>query len=202
AGPKEPSYFCCYDKLRDTYTGSSYSNIWIENTETADTLKETMQEQYEYIKNKSYKTVISGEIYYEHTQQYGDLTIGKLPVSEFLGAKKSINQMNDGKIATFDNSCEVVSKREAAVHLLQKKIDRTSDNNEKLGYVNELSRLLSGRQSVDKHMSDYNPYVLGKLQTFVNICETMRESSDADIAVNQLIQHCSQYTSNQFGYVL
>ncbi|CAG2173457.1 unnamed protein product, partial [Oppiella nova] len=27
-----------------------------------------------------------------------------------------------------------------------------------------------------------NPYVLSKLQIFVNICEQMRDSSDADIA--------------------
>ncbi|CAG2167183.1 unnamed protein product [Oppiella nova] len=37
-----------------------------------------------------------------------------------------------------------------------------------------------------------NPYVLSKLQIFVNICEQMRDSSDADIAVNRLIQYCNK----------
>ncbi|CAG2112268.1 unnamed protein product, partial [Medioppia subpectinata] len=45
-----------------------------------------------------------------------------------------------------------------------------------------------------QHRVPTNPYVLGKLYIFVNICEEMRESSDADInAVNQLlIQYCQQ----------
>ncbi|CAG2175541.1 unnamed protein product, partial [Oppiella nova] len=37
-----------------------------------------------------------------------------------------------------------------------------------------------------------NPYVLSKLHIFVNICEQMLDSSDADIAVNRLIQHCNR----------
>jgi len=66
-------------------TGSSYSNFWIINTETFDLQKETLQEQYEYIKTNSYDTVDAKQHYYEHTQQYGDIEMAKLPVSQFLG---------------------------------------------------------------------------------------------------------------------
>ncbi|CAG2166219.1 unnamed protein product [Oppiella nova] len=36
-----------------------------------------------------------------------------------------------------------------------------------------------------------NTYAFYKLSVFRNICEQMRDSSDADIAVNRLIQHCN-----------
>ncbi|CAG2113472.1 unnamed protein product, partial [Medioppia subpectinata] len=187
SAPDEESNFCCYDKFRHADTGSAYSNAWIENTETVDTLKETLQEQFEYVKNRSYKTKTGSGYRYEHTQQYGDLSIAKLPVSQFLGYKKPNKHLNVGELARFDNNCEGVNKRDVAIYLLEKQIVNSVNNIEKLG---------------NSEVVIINPYVLGKLQTFVNICETMRESSDADIAVNQLIQHCSQYTNNQFINIL
>ncbi|CAG2161671.1 unnamed protein product [Oppiella nova] len=61
----------------------------------------------------------------------------------------------------------------------------------------ELNNRHCYRQLVDTfHQNCFNlnqnPYVLSKLQIFVNICEQMLDSSDADIAVNRLIQHCDR----------
>ncbi|CAG2179082.1 unnamed protein product, partial [Oppiella nova] len=58
----------------------------------------------------------------------------------------------------------------------------------------ELNNRSCYRQLVDSFIENCfalnkNPYVLSKLHIFVNICEQMRDSSDADIAVNRLIQY-------------
>ncbi|CAG2103022.1 unnamed protein product [Medioppia subpectinata] len=69
----------------------------------------------------------------------------------------------------------------------------TVDSNAILNTKQELNNRQCYQNLVDRfHQKCFNlnqnPYVLGKLYIFVNICEEMRESSDADInAVNQLL---------------
>ncbi|CAG2175540.1 unnamed protein product [Oppiella nova] len=47
-----------------------------------------------------------------------------------------------------------------------------------------------------------NPYLFRKLQIFVNIYEQMRDSSDADIAVNRLIQHCNRNVDSKYSQIV
>ncbi|CAG2105652.1 unnamed protein product [Medioppia subpectinata] len=174
-----------YDKRYKTMIGSFFAHYWLLNSEQAALNNETLQQQFDYIyKWTNTPGQVDAENFTQQAQQYGDVSIAKLPVSDFT------------------EMCQ---------------------------YTEELESLLKGRQSVDKHITDYvnsiqhlltvdsnailntkqelnnrqcyrhlNPYVLGKLYIFVNICEEMRESSDADInAVNQLlIQYCQQNVEN------
>ncbi|CAG2119365.1 unnamed protein product [Medioppia subpectinata] len=73
----------------------------------------------------------------------------------------------------------------------QKQILSAKDINEKQRYLSELSDVLKGRQYVDKHL-----YAFHKLGVFVNICESLAQTSDADIAVNQLIANHKYCTNN------
>ncbi|CAG2109585.1 unnamed protein product [Medioppia subpectinata] len=54
-----------------------------------------------------------------------------------------------------NKNIKYIKSREAAVHLLQQKINRSNGVSEKLRYTEELETLLNGRQSVDKHMTEY-----------------------------------------------
>ncbi|CAG2100674.1 unnamed protein product [Medioppia subpectinata] len=234
--PDQDSYFLTYDKELGTYISSLFADTWLSNDETSNLETETFDQQYEILVEKTKNS--------QNAQHYGDLSLGKLHVDEFLGHKSS-GVLND-RVNTHVQNNETVSKWDVELSLVQKRINSAKGTNEKLGHVEDLKNLLNGRQYVDKHMSDYvnsiqhlltvdsnailntkqelnnrqcyrkfvdtfsencfdltqDTYVLRKLQVFVNICETMRESSDADIAVNQLIQHCSLNTNKQFGYIL
>ncbi|CAG2113315.1 unnamed protein product, partial [Medioppia subpectinata] len=85
----------------------------------------------------------------------------------------------------------------------------TVDSNAILNTKQELNNRECYRKFVDNSHDNcfnmnQNPYVLGKLYIFVNICEEMRESSDADInAVNQLlIQYCQQNVDNKYSQII
>ncbi|CAG2121308.1 unnamed protein product [Medioppia subpectinata] len=41
-----------------------------------------------------------------------------------------------------------------------------------------------------------NTYAFGKLQVFVNVCEQLREPSDANIVVDHLVQYCNDNVSH------
>ncbi|CAG2112124.1 unnamed protein product [Medioppia subpectinata] len=219
-----------YDKRYKTMIGSFFAHYWLLNSEQADLNNETLQQQFDYI----YKwTNTPGQVDVDNktqqAQQYGDISIAKLPVSDFTGSHKSDKHLYNN--IKFDiNDYELVAHRDVPV------------------FTEELESLLRGRQYVDKHMTEYvnsiqhlltvdsnailntkqelnnrqcyqqlvdnyhqncfnlnqNPYVLGKLYIFVNICEEMRESSDADInAVNQLlIQYCQQNVNNKYSQII
>ncbi|CAG2167520.1 unnamed protein product, partial [Oppiella nova] len=236
--PNQDSWqaFCDFEKYK-ACLGGLFSYYWFKNSETADLRVETMQEQFEFVfnsANKSNPTVINGT---QQVQQYGDLSIGKLPVSQFQGFRKVSDVMNRPHDYPSIEDWDVVKISDIPIYMAENYIKSTNDINEKQIYVKELESILKGRQYVDNSMTEYvnsiqhlmpnietnailntkrelnnrlcyrqlvdtfhqncfnlnqNPYVVTKLQTFVNICEQMRESSDADIAVNRLIQYCKR----------
>ncbi|CAG2103213.1 unnamed protein product [Medioppia subpectinata] len=75
AKPDEGSDWCYYDEDINNHVGDTYSVNWMENTESA-TNETSFQDQFDYIKTHTPNSV---------AQQYGDLSIAKLPISLFLG---------------------------------------------------------------------------------------------------------------------
>ena len=67
-------------KLTDHgYTADLYSERWMEFSEQHDLRTATLQEQFDYTMKMTNMS---------HCQQYGDLSIAKLPVADFLGICK------------------------------------------------------------------------------------------------------------------
>ncbi|CAG2167204.1 unnamed protein product, partial [Oppiella nova] len=238
--PTEDSWFWNYDKTRGTYLSAFFANNWLENDQNFDLTKETFQEQYKYFADR-YN--VSGAT--QHAQHYGDMSLGNLYVSEFLGHKpsKQLQQTVDKYAQNYD----AISKWDVSLDLLQRRIKFTNDLHLKIKYTEELEHFLKARQYADNHMTEYvksiqhlmpniatnailhtkqelnnhecyrklvdtfnencfnlaqNTYLLRKMQIFVNICEQMRDSSDADIAVNRLIQHCESNANQEFHKIL
>ncbi|CAG2166035.1 unnamed protein product [Oppiella nova] len=143
--PDELSYVTYYDKLRKTYLGDYYSGAWLENSETQDLDKETLQAQFEYLsKNVTTST----------PQQYGDVSIAKLPVSQFFGNKPT-GYIPSKQVYNNDAEREVVNPRDIPVLLAQKNIASTNDINEKQKYAKELETILKGREYVDNVFNEY-----------------------------------------------
>lgn len=74
SNPSESSYACYYDSSLQTYLGDCYSVNWMENTENVSS-SETLEEQYESVKKLTTQS---------HVMQYGQLSIDKENISEFL----------------------------------------------------------------------------------------------------------------------
>lgn len=74
----ESSYACYYDSKRNTYLGDLYSVNWMEDSDSKDIEKESLQDQFVQVKKI---TNLS------HVQEYGDLKMGGLVVGEFQGEK-------------------------------------------------------------------------------------------------------------------
>ena len=86
ANADESSWGCyCppHDDKRGTCLGDTYSVKWMENSDSADLHTETLQQQYEIVKNETDKS---------HVMQYGDLSFTNLPVEQFMAnGKVSLN---------------------------------------------------------------------------------------------------------------
>ncbi|CAG2163213.1 unnamed protein product [Oppiella nova] len=145
AKPDELSSATYYDTLRKTYLGDCYSVALIENSETQDLDKETLQAQFEYIsKNVNTST----------PQQYGDVSIAKLPVSQFIGNKPK-DYIPSKPVYINDGDMEVVNPRDIPVLLAQKNIASTNHINEKQRYVEMLETILKGRKYLDNVLYEY-----------------------------------------------
>jgi len=77
----ESSYACYYDAKRNTYLGDWYSVNWMEDSDSKDIEKETLQDQFVIVKNVTTTS---------HVQEYGDKKIGGLVVGEFQGEKPAM----------------------------------------------------------------------------------------------------------------
>ncbi len=76
ANPFESSYACNYDRKYNTYLNDCYSITFMQDTEESP-LKESLQEQFEHVKK-----ALSSK---SHVCQYGDLSIAKQSVKNYMG---------------------------------------------------------------------------------------------------------------------
>ncbi|CAG2175142.1 unnamed protein product, partial [Oppiella nova] len=174
AKPDELSSATYYDILRKTYLGDCYSVALIENSETQDLDIETLQAQFEYIsKNVNTST----------PQQYGDVSIAKLPVSQFIGYKPT-GYIQSKPVYINDGDMEVVNPRDIPVLLAQKNIATTNDINEKQRYVEKLETILKGRKYMDNVLYEY----VNSIQHFI-----------PNIATNAIL-HTKQELNNRHCY--
>ncbi|KAH9371518.1 hypothetical protein HPB48_017499 [Haemaphysalis longicornis] len=218
ANPQEPSYVCYYDQLRETFLGDVYSVRWMEDSDREDLHKETLLDQYGIVK----KEAIPG-----HVMKYGDLSIEKLSLSEFQGAK-------DAKpIVVPPVPCNGVSSRDVPITILRNKLTKASSPAAKRSIRRKLQSAIRKRSFLQKkvaeiastisekneetskallrkkqplrnfdcyeravrHFNDncfnlsMNPYALGQLYVFVNICEAGYDIRDITDAMDVTCTH-------------
>jgi len=211
ANAKESSYAAINDPKVGTYLGDEYSVNWMANAEAA-TAETTLSQEYDDTKTKTKGS---------HVMQYGDLSIGKLPVSQFLGPKSLNIQVNQAPTDVVDNKdlplvmaqqsgdYQALSELAAGRQFLDKHFNAYLQSVEHLIDTNEV---LNTRQTLTKTDCYHNfvdtfndqclsisthTYALSKLYSFVNLCETTSDSA-ATAALYQLVQYCQQNLAN--GY--
>ncbi|XP_054165424.1 legumain-like [Oppia nitens] len=93
ANSSESSYACYYDDQRETYLGDVYSVNWIEDSDAQHSLiGESLQQQFKRVLRETNTS---------HVTEFGDISIGKLPLSQFQGSKR-YNKTSDGKVEIRD----------------------------------------------------------------------------------------------------
>ncbi|GFR75409.1 vacuolar-processing enzyme [Elysia marginata] len=83
ANANESSWGCYCppnDDNRGSCLGDTYSVKWMENSDSADLHTETLEKQYEIVKEETNQS---------HVQQFGDMSFTNLPVEEFVANGKS-----------------------------------------------------------------------------------------------------------------
>ncbi|CAG2163982.1 unnamed protein product [Oppiella nova] len=148
----EFSNTCNVDIYRGVYLGwlvHQEQEPRLFDMEHNDPQVEILDKQYNYIAEHNNLTIETVTVF-QHAQHYGDLKIAQQHISDFLGAKKV--PPTDANSMAVPTNAEFVNFRDIPIKLVEKNIQSTNDIYEKKIYVDELSRLLKGRQYVDQHL--------------------------------------------------
>jgi legumain len=134
----ESSYACYYDSQRGTYLGDWYSVNWMEDSDSKDIEKETLQTQFQIVKKVTTTS---------HVQEYGDISLGQLPVGEFQGEKEApsftpIKPPYKKGSASWD----------VAIDILYMQLDAATTETEKTEIVHKIEAMQDKRDHVDAFM--------------------------------------------------
>jgi len=217
----ESSYACYYDNKRATYLGDVYSVNWMEDSDKEDIEKETLQAQFQIVKNLTTTS---------HVIEYGDMTIAKLVVGQFQGEKaapsKTLPKVPFNGAPSWEVPLDILYKKQAAAKTEQEKeliklqIDEMV---EKRGHLETILKKIVTRVSVSReheerltltrpqtltkldchdklvkafsrHCFDFgkNSYALKYAYIMANICED--GSLDTDLVIRTMRQVCKAIT--------
>jgi len=134
ANAEESSYACYFDEARSTYLGDWYSVNWMEDTDKEDIRKETLDQQFKITRNETNTS---------HVMEYGDLSLGKLPVGQFQGVKKTKRFMYSEKYRTTAPSYEV------PLDILYRRLSATDSQEDRREIKAQITNMLSNRKLVE-----------------------------------------------------
>ncbi|CAG2111956.1 unnamed protein product [Medioppia subpectinata] len=130
SGGDESSYLCWEDDDIGVYLSDPYTAAWLYDSEHKDLTRESLQEQYLYIQYVINKTM--DPEWPQHPHQFGDLSIAKLPVSQFMGPKNPPKPLNTGAKAV--DNCDAIPSQDVFIYMKQKQILSAKDISEKQRY--------------------------------------------------------------------
>ncbi|XP_042908680.1 legumain isoform X2 [Parasteatoda tepidariorum] len=140
ANGEESSYACYFDEKRETYLGDSYSVNWMEDSDKEVLTNETLYQQFRIVKKETTES---------HVQEYGDMSIAKMTVSEFQGRKSS-------KPITLPRpeNLDLVRSRDVPVEILKRKYLKSNSDDQKAEYLKKLNKMLRNRIYLSQKVTD------------------------------------------------
>jgi len=116
ANADESSYACYFDDKRQTYLGDVYSIKWLEDSDKENLNTETLSNQFKLVKQETNTS---------HVMEYGDITLGKLPVGDFQGNTSSKSLLFTPTLE-YDPTVDAVPSEEVALEILKRRIASSS----------------------------------------------------------------------------
>lgn len=130
ANSEESSYACYFDDDRGTYLGDTYSVNWMEDSDKEVLTKESLQQQYKIVKAETNES---------HVQEFGDLKIAKLHVSEFQGRKPAPSIVYP-KVPR-----DSVRSRDVPLAILKRKFIKSNSEEEQGMLLKQLNKMYRNR---------------------------------------------------------
>lgn len=147
ANGEESSYACYWDDERGTYLGDLYSVNWMEDSDIHRSLKtETLAQQFRKVKKETNTS---------HVMEYGDLSIGDLPLSQFQGSKlKSENEseVRFNHIRRRKPIDDAIPSHDVPLVSLKKRAELTSDPIKKSKLLSEFEYMSEARRFLTHSM--------------------------------------------------
>ena len=175
-----PSFACFYDEKLDTFLGDAFSVSWMQNADSENIEKETIEEQMEKIANS---TAMYGE-----NGHFGNTSIAKDIVGVFQGLKDTESS---------DNALDITD----AVPAYEVPIARLEMN--KKNNSDKIHAVKKGRKFIDSVVEDIVYKVIGEPDNQNNIFEQVQQIRDFDCfrkVVNVFHEKCFNLGEN--GYAL
>ncbi|GFY44533.1 legumain [Trichonephila inaurata madagascariensis] len=139
ANGKEDSYACYLDHERDTFQGDYYSVSWLEDSDKEILTQETLNQQFEKVKSKTQKS---------HVQVFGDLKMGGMHVSEFLG------KIIADPIILPKVEMNLVKSRDVPTEILKKKYKISKSVDEQVIILKKLYKIFNNRLFLSDKVSE------------------------------------------------
>jgi len=139
ANADESSYACYFDDARSTYLGDWYSVNWMEDTDREDIGKETLDQQFKITRNETNTS---------HVMEYGDLSLGKLPVAQFQGLKKTQRFAYSAK-----SYKTTAPSYEVPMDILYRRLSSANSQDERRKIKAQITDMQSKRQLVERTWS-------------------------------------------------
>jgi legumain len=144
ANSTESSYACYYDDTIQNYLGDVYSVNWIEDSDRKSLDTETLVQQFDKVKQETNTS---------HVQEYGELSIDNLPLTQFQGNKSSINQIiGDDERPKILNP---VDSGDVPLEILRRRIATAKTDAQRQELLDGLNDLVIGRQFLVNHLESY-----------------------------------------------
>ncbi|PSN45864.1 hypothetical protein C0J52_16851 [Blattella germanica] len=155
ADPHESSYACYYDDELQTYLGDVFSVMWMQDTEKEQTRQEKLHHQFE---------VVRSETNTSHVEEYGDLDLGSLHVSDFMGFRTRGNGVSASN-SLLPPMDDVVTSRDVPVAILQRKKDAEQDPKKKQEYLFQIHKMMKYRRHLENIVEEILLLGTGKKET-------------------------------------
>ncbi|XP_054710296.1 legumain-like [Uloborus diversus] len=139
ANSEESSYACYYDEQRDTYLGDTYSVKWMEDSDKEELTVETLYQQFKIVKK---------EVNESHVQEFGDMKIAKMHVSEFQGRKSSTS------IVMPKVPLNSVRSRDVPLERVKRRFARSNSVEEQSKLLKKLNKMIRNRNFLSEKVSD------------------------------------------------
>ncbi|KAJ9598420.1 hypothetical protein L9F63_010895 [Diploptera punctata] len=190
---RQSSYACYYDPELGTYLGDFFSVLWMQDSEKENLVREMIHQQFEIVRTETNTS---------HVEEYGDLVIGSLHVSEFLGYRPSPPE-NKRPLPAI-NMNEVVSSRDVPLGILKmKKHARSSEEREH--YAFHIQRMTKSRKHLEKIVSQIllmaSGYDVNKVEHLKNMNYKLKlEDYDCYKALVSLFsEECFKISENAYA---
>ena len=129
----------------NTCLGDLYSVNWLENSETSNTKKETLNEQYTKVKKLTNKS---------HVMQFGDIaTIGAEPVADFIGNDDPTRHASNATVPASVSTTSEVGHFDSRDHELNRffyAYARTEDPREADRLIQEIKSRVTHRSNIEQ----------------------------------------------------